>query len=245
MRTDTLKETGAKAPLRRNEKPGTSLWFVFHKTKMFKFQQTILVEGNSSPFLTPDLLQKVAPKYLECPDFTRVVIQDIQIIRVCNDRSGVYSVVLSDKELMEHVSTLRDPKGDTCLVVLDPLGGYELKHPEKTPRDVTVEEVVDDPMIESEFHNSTLDVTSVLFAWSGASDKKHPKVVSSEEEANIILKHRRFGHVFDATTKELQIQLINHIKENSTGPILLTFEVTLGIVESLAINDKARRSPSI
>lgn len=213
---------------------------------MIKFQQTVLIKSGQTKttFLTEDVLQKEAPSYLECPDFKRVIVQDIKITRVCNDRSGVYSVFFTDTELMDHVTTLRNPDGDRCLAVLDPLGGYELKHPEKQPRPVSVQQVADDPLIESEFHNNTLDVTSVLFVWANNSDRKQPKVVSAEEEADIILKHRRWAHIFDAT-QGMEVYLVNHIDTESDGPILLTFDITLGLVESSAINDKTRRSPSV
>ena len=216
---------------------------------MFKVSQVILIKSqqNGVKFLTPDVLKKFAPSYLEMPDFSRLIIQDIKIERVTSERIDAYSVLLSDDKLMDHVASIRNPDGDLCLTVLDPLSGYDLKTPSKVDKQISVQEVADDPMIDTEFHNNTLDTTSVLFVWApNHADRTQAKNVSPNEEAEIILKHRRHAFVLDAT-EGIEIQLFNHTQDDTkgTGLIALAFEITMGMVESLAINDKTRRTPSV
>ena len=215
---------------------------------MFSISQTFLFKNGETeiPILTSKHLEKVAPKHLQVPDASRVVVKNIKVVRVCNDRPDVYSVVLTNPELMNHVSVLRDPDANACLAVLDPLSGYELNLPEKQAKKVTIQEVADDPLIDSEFPNNTLDVTSVLFVWAQTEDRTQACEVNADEQAKIILEHRKHGWVIN-TTEPLFLKLVNHTKEipEEVGNVLVTLEMTLGLVESLAINDKPRRSPPI
>jgi hypothetical protein len=145
------------------------LFHSFFKKMKDLFQTVLFGETqNSLPIFGTNLLKEVAslPNDVQ-PDFSKVVVSTISVVRVSSDRTGIYSLKFKNPKLNSHVSCLRDPNGEICLAMVEPLASMTVTPYIPTPAPVRVgeEELLEAFAYGKEIPNSVyiVDVDSPLY----------------------------------------------------------------------------------
>lgn len=205
---------------------------------MKNFVQCVFIEPgkNSVNILDHALLKRFYPK-LKHPDFSRVIIEDIDVKQISSDRADVFSVHI---DRLPKLQKMIDPNGADCLAIAMPLVALDSSKskssdPQPTINDVDLEET---SLYKSVAPNSegmrVIDTDSVLFARlkdANGDIPNDPVQVNEFVFSNLVRTHLLHDTVLDLS-KGLTLDLVQHSHLDTKMPEMVTLliDVTFGLV---------------
>jgi hypothetical protein len=157
-----------------------------------------------------ELLKEVSG--VENADFSRVIVEELQVVNVNSERGDLYSIHVNNEKLTRHVSELRDPDGELCLAMAEPEMGYDPKSviPSRDAELPLDAELPDSERVKCGPDDTyVIDTTSVLFSRL-KGHYKGPVRLSEEDYEKIVQDHLSDDVVIDLKTEPLVLSLKNH-----------------------------------
>jgi hypothetical protein len=180
-----------------------------------------------------ELLKEVSG--VEKADFSRVIVEKLQVVNVNSERGDLYSIHVNNDKLVKHVSELRDPDGVLCLAMAEPEMGYDPKSviPSRDAELPLDAELPDSERVKCGPDDTyVIDTTSVLFSRL-KGHYKGPMRLTEEDYEKIVQDHLSDDVVIDLKTDPLVLSLKNHTNTHRPdGIVSVTLLLRFALVPS-------------